>query len=380
MKYLFYIVAPLFLLGGLSSCGREVARDKIHSLPELNSGFYQQALVALEEETESYPENADGHFKKAVVLEQLGQADNAILQYKNAIKFDSLNASYFKGLARVFVKQEKLGRAEENALKAVQLGDQSAELQQLLALIYSKKEEYSVALNYLNKALENSPGNSNYVFRKGRLYLQLGDTTRAKEFILARLPEIEPGPDLYEVMADISLADKQYEEAITYLDSSLNLVKEPEVSLIGKKADVLMMAGREEEAKNMLNGYLQEDSANFALNYKLAELYYQEYPYDSALFLLNRALKVNPKSKEAYLLMGQVYNRKRMYYTARDQFKNALLIDTSYQEALLALNQLEVKLAGIYRMQQEAERKAEQELPQPVMIEPTIKKPEILNQ
>ena len=377
MKYLIHIASIILIGGSLASCGREVTRDEIHSLPRLNAGFYQQALVALEEETENYPENADGYFKKAVVLEQLGQADNAILQYKNAIKFDSLNAAYFKGLARVFVKQDKVGRAEENALKAVQLGDQTAELQQLLALIYSKKEDYPVALNYLNKALESSPSNSNFVFRKGRLYLQLSDTARAKEFILANLPKIEAGPELYEVLADISLADGQYEEATAYLDSSLSLLEEPEVSLIGKKADVLMRAGREEEAKNMLNRYLQQDSANFALNYKLAELHYQKYPYDSALFLLNRALQINPKSKEAYLLMGQVYDRKRMYYTARDQFKNALLIDTSYQEAQVALINLERKLAYIYRMQQEAKQEAEAS--KPVMIEPKIKKPEILN-
>ena len=140
-----------------------------------------------------------------------------------------------------------------------------------------------------------------------------------------------------------------------------------------------MRAGREGEAKNMLNGYLQQDSANFALNYKLAELHFQKYPYDSALFLLNRALQINPKSKEAYLLMGQVYDRKRMYYTARDQFKNALLIDTSYQEAQLALNELERKLAYIYRMQQEAKQEAAEEAATPVLIEPKIKKPEILN-
>ncbi|WP_017730807.1 tetratricopeptide repeat protein [Nafulsella turpanensis] len=370
MKYLLQIAWLVLLSAGLSSCGQEVSRDEIHELPHLNAGFYQQALVALDEEIENYPRNADAFFKKAVVLEQLGQPDNAILQYKNAIKFDSLNASYFKGLARVFAKQDKLGRAEENALKAVQLGDQTAELHQLLALIYNKKGEHTVALSYLNKALESSPSNSNYVFRKGRLYLQLSDTARAREFILANLPKIEAGPEVYEALADISVADKKYGEAVAYLDSSLHLLKKPEVSLLAKKADVLLRAGKEDQAKNMLNSYLQQDSVNFALNYKLAELHYKSYTYDSALYFLNRALKIEAQSKEAFLLMGQVYDRKRMYYTARDQFKNALLIDTSYQEAQKALGELEQKLAYIYRKQQEAK---EESLPQPVMIEPKLR-------
>lgn len=352
----------------LSSCGNEVSREEIHSLPKFEAGFYQNALKALNDRIENNPNNADAYFKKGEVLENLDNPDNAIINYKKAIKLDSLNPGYYKGLSRLFVKQEKMARAEENAVKALQLGDQTADLHQLLADIYIRKTEYNIALNHLNKAIETAPRNSEYTYQKGRLYLQLGDTARAKEFLMNNLGRIEPGAEIYESLADIYASEKKFGEAIAYLDSSQRLSNSDYGVLVIKKADILRKSGNISAAKNLLNQYLKEDSSNFAINYKVAELHLISYGYDSALYYLNRTIELDSKSKESFLMMGKVYDRKRMYLTAQEQFKNALLIDTSYQHAKLALRELDNKLAYIYR-----QRKAEEELnrmPQPQTIKP----------
>jgi tetratricopeptide (TPR) repeat protein len=354
----------------LFACGQEVNREEIHELPTFNAAYYQEVLGVLNEEVENYPEYADAYFKKAEVLEKLNNPENAIINYRKAIKLDSTNAAYYKSLARIFATQDKLKRAEENALKAVQLGDQSADLHQLFTLIYEKNGEYSLAMNHANKAIKSSPGNSDYITSKGRLYLQQHDTLRAKEFLLDNQHKLKRQKDVYQVFADIYLFERKYPEALAYIDSSLLVAAGSELPLLLKKADILQKAGQNVAAKKMLNSYLKEDSVNFAVTYKLAEVHYNSYGYDSALYYLNKALLLEDKNKKAFLLMGRVYDRKRMYYSARDQFQNALLIDTSYQEAKQAMDALNRKLAYIYRM-----RKAEEEnnsLPQAETVKPKI--------
>ncbi len=368
IKNIIYTGVMAFML---ASCGTEVAREQIHELPRFNASYYSKALEALNEKIERAPQNADGYFKKGEVLEKLNNPDNAIINYKKAIKLDSLNPGYYKSLARLFFRNDKLSRAEENALKAQQLGDQTADLYQLLADVYIKKGEFTIALNHLNRAIDTAPRNSAYTFRKGKLYLELGDTLKAKDYLLGNLHRIDPGPEVYESLADIYLAEKDYNKAVAYLDSSIEHTSRNKKELLVKKAGFLQRSGNLSAAKSLLNQQLKEDSANFALNYKLAELHMNSYAYDSALYYLGNSVLLDSKSKEAFLLMGRVYDKKRMYLTAQDQYKNALLIDTSYQQARVALQDLEKKMAYIQRQKtQQVEQQRQRELPQLESIKP----------
>lgn len=371
MKNIFQIISIASLSLVLVACGQEVTREEIQDLPRFDAAYYQQVLNVLNEEVEYFPEHADVYFKKAEVLEKLKNPDNAIINYRKAIKLDSTNATYYKSLARLFARQDKLKRAEENAVKALQLGDQSADLQQLLGLVYEKEGTYGQALNHLNKAIESSPTNSDYVFSKGKLYLLQGDTSKAKEFLLANQRRLNGNKEIYQALADIHSFEKKYSEALAYLDSSMLLVGEDKLPLLLKKADILRKSGQNVVAKELLNSYIKEDSVNFALTYKLAELHYYSYGYDSALFYLNKAVSLSNKNKEAFLLMGKVYDRKRMYYSARDQFQNALLIDTSFQEAKLAIEELNKKLAYLSRAKK-AEEGSPKGLPELKTVKPII--------
>lgn len=354
-----------FLLIG---CGAEASREEIRELPDFSVAYYQQVLKSVNDRIESYPLNADAYFKKAEVLEKLHNPENAIINYKKAIRLDSANAGYHKSLARLFLKQEKLKRAEQNARRAEQLGEQTADLHSLLAEINIRKKEFNVALNHLNKAIDMAPGNSDYIIRKGKVFMQLQDTARAQEYFLSNMHRIKPDADLYESLADIYTAGRKYSEALVYLDSSLLYTGSKLDRLVTKKADVLQKSGNMPGAKKLLNQYLHQDSANFALSFKLAELHYHSYVYDSALHYLNNAILFDSKSKEAFLLLGKVYDRKRLYYSARDQYSNALLIDTSYQQAKNAMLELDQKLAYINRAKKaEEERKS---LPQMQTLKP----------
>jgi Flp pilus assembly protein TadD len=366
IRYNIVLAGLLSLL--LTGCGAEVSQEEIREMPHFSVDYYQQGLKAVNDIIESYPQNADAYFKKAVMLEKLDNPENAIINYKKAVRLDSLNATYYRSLATLFYKQGKLKRAEENALRAERLGDHTADLHLLLAEIHIRNETYNIALNHLNRAIDAAPGNSTYIIRKGMVYMHLQDTARAQEFFLSNMYRIKPDANLYEALADIYKAGKNYTQSLQYLDSSLLLSDRLNERIIVKKSDVLQKSGNVREAKNIINQYLHQDSANFAFNFKLAELHFNTYVYDSALHYLNNAILLDSKSKESYMLLGKVYDRKRMYYTARDQYSNALLIDTSYQQAKQAMYELDKKLAYIQRAKRAEETK--RSLPQLETIKP----------
>ena len=107
----------------VASCSPEERGEQIHTVPTLTASYYQDALKAITETVEQNPNNPDGYYQKARILDALGNQNNAILNLKRAVKLDSSNALYHKELSRLFLLTGKHRRAEDSIQIAWQLGD-----------------------------------------------------------------------------------------------------------------------------------------------------------------------------------------------------------------------------------------------------------------
>ena len=98
-----------------------------------------------------------------------------------------------------------------------------------------------------------------------------------------------------------------------------------------------------ENAKKALNKAIAADR-NFNLTYinlaKLEMLKNKENKKssnDKTEKYLQKAVKINPNSKYAYLELGNFYLKNKEYTLANENFKNAVLIDGNFFEALMGL-------------------------------------------
>ncbi|AHM58552.1 hypothetical protein D770_01390 [Flammeovirgaceae bacterium 311] len=355
VKYYCLLVIVLFVA---VSCNPEETGEKIHAVPASTSLYYQNALQAVSKTIDRYPNNPDGYYQKARILESLGNNNNAILSLKRAVKLDSSNTLYHKELARLFLITGKHKRAEESIQVAWQLGDRTASTLGILTQVHAEQGGYAQAMNFLNKALEAEPHNSQLVFQKGKLYMMQGDTARAKTLLEQNLSSLSQEPEIYEILAGIYRNQKKHKQALAYIRKSASLQSDNQ-ELPMQIVEILLEAGRPDSAQLVLLDIQRKRGEKPDLMLLIARLQMEQNRPDSAEYYINRTLALDSRSKEAYFWLGKLYDKKRQYYTAREQFRNALLIDTTYQEARQSLLTVEQTLERIERWkQQQAQRQA----------------------
>lgn len=349
------------------SCNPEEAGEKMHAVPTFTASYYQDALQAVTKKVNEHPNNPDGYYQKARILEALGNQNNAILNLKRAVKLDSSNTLYHKELARLFLVTGKHKRAEESIQLAWQLGDRTASALTILTQVHAEQGGFAQAMNFLNKALETEPHNIQLVFQKGKLYMMQGDTARAKAHLEQNISVLNKQPELYDILFAIYRKEKNYKQAMVYLNKSLQLQPENQ-ELAMKSVEVLLESGRPDSAQVVLHDMQRRQGQKPELMLLIARLHLQQNKTDSAEYYFTRTLALDSRAKEAYFWLGKMYDGKRQYFTAREQFRNALLIDTTYTDAQQALYKVEATLERIERWkQQQAQRQA---LPEVNMVKP----------
>ncbi len=330
------------------ACNPEETGEKMHDVPVLTASYYQEALKAITETVEQNPNNPDGYYQKARILEAMGNQNNAILNLKRAVKLDSSNSLYHKELARLFLLTAKYPRAEESIQIAWQLGDRTASTLSILTQVHAEQGGYAQAMNFLNKALETEPQNSQLIFQKAKLYLMQGDTVRAKQQLEQNLERLQDQPQIFEVLSDLYRKEKNYRQAISYMNKSIAL--QPDNKELPMRAvELLLESGRPDSAQVVLQEMQRKRGQQPELMLLIGRMQLVQNKTDSAEYYFSRTLALDSRSKEAYFWLGKLFDRKRQYFTAREQYRNALLLDTTYVEAQQALHTVQLTLDRIER-------------------------------
>ncbi len=340
----------------------------MRELPQNSPEYYRQALEVVTDLAKQYPAAADAYYQKAKVQEALGNTNQAIINLKRATKYDSTNQLYRQQLARLFLEDGNFKRAEENIVKAQQLGDRSADTYAMLSSILYGQQQYSQSQNYINRALESEPNRLEWLLLKANLYKAEGDTSQAIRFLEEKAEVKNPSPDLYNILA-VTYADQGNYAKALYYSSKRNETEPAGATELLTQARWLAAAGQADSAVILLKRINVPDDMRISKNLALGEVLVSTNQLDSAQKYLNQAIMLDSRAKEAYFWLGKLYDKKRQYFTARDQFTNALLIDSAYTKARQELSGVEQKIYWIQkrRQQEETERIA---VPQP--LNPTL--------
>src|SRR5438874_10555624 len=76
------------------------------------------------------------HFSKARLLDDQGQANQAIDEYKKALDLEPNNSLIYSEMAESYARNNKLREATDNANKAIQLDKDNIEAHRLLTTLY----------------------------------------------------------------------------------------------------------------------------------------------------------------------------------------------------------------------------------------------------
>jgi len=172
-------------------------------------------------------ERADTHYRVALANLQANNPTGALSELLSAVKLNPENAVIQVTLAQTYQKKKAYPQAEKHYLKALQLSDNDPRYQNNLASLYLdmeewdkaiyyfdqaahnllfvdtpvsiagkgyayfKKNDFQMALGYLNESIELAPRYASPYFFKSMIYHAMGNTDKEK-IALQRAIKIEP--------------------------------------------------------------------------------------------------------------------------------------------------------------------------------------------
>lgn len=242
-------------------------------------------------------DNPDLFYERAVAYFQLGNSMNALGDVAKALQFDSTNAEYYVLLGEIYFKQQEYTRA----INALEKGYVIAPDDTALLLLYAKyalmvgEREKSITL--LDETLKKNMFNSQAYFLKGLLFKEIGDTAKSiSNFQTA----VEQNPRYYEAYMQLGL-------------------------LFSKKKNKL--------ALDYFNNALKIDSSSHEAKYAIA-MYHQEMKeYASALAMYRKFILDFPQDKEAYYNTGYIYFQMDSIEKATRSFERAIGVAPDYADA-----------------------------------------------
>ncbi|MGA7299193.1 MAG: tetratricopeptide repeat protein, partial [Candidatus Sulfotelmatobacter sp.] len=240
------------------------------------------------------------------------QPDKAVAAASEQIAKSPNNSGFYDLLGTaLFFSKKDLGAAEAAFDKSVALDKHNSDAVLKLCQVQAAKGEIDQALSTAQQALTNNP-------REPALHVVMGK--------------------LYESKSDWKKAEDAYQNALTLNSqdpmASSNLAKL--MVQTGGNLDVAMSL-----AQTARKG--QPDSPSVADT--LAWIYYQKAAYQSAIGLLQEALKLQEKNKapdspDIHYHLGMAYAKSGQPTLARQQFERVLKINPNSSSAADAKNQL----------------------------------------
>jgi protein O-GlcNAc transferase len=112
-----------------------------------------EAIAALEQVTVLTPDFAPAHFELGVCLQQAGDAEKALLQYREVMRLDPENLDNFFNATLILVQLNQPAEALANCLKILQARPDDPDVNEMAGQCQLQLGDYPKALAYFEKAL-----------------------------------------------------------------------------------------------------------------------------------------------------------------------------------------------------------------------------------
>jgi tetratricopeptide (TPR) repeat protein len=156
-----------------------------------SQGKHSEAIDAFSKATQ-----LDRLFAKA--YEEMGRAYKAMGDLEKA-------EEYMQLAAEIYMDTDKIGSAEEILNEILESGSNSLNVFNTLGVLHRKKGDTDVALRQYKKALRVHPDEPYIYYNIGRIYLDMKDATKAKEYFQQALDKDHDFDEAKQVIKAIDL-------------------------------------------------------------------------------------------------------------------------------------------------------------------------------
>lgn len=274
------------------------------------------------------------HFSKGRLLDDQGQASQAIEEYKKALELDPNNSLIYSEMAESYLKNGRVRDAVDTAGKAVTANPNNVEAHRLLSSIYIQiisranaqqppsPDTISNAIREFEEIIRIDPGDRQSFLMLGRLYQIKGDSNKAAD-IYKKFLGVEPGSEEgVTALAKLHLDAGNNKEAAGLLEDFIKQRPDSEGALeaLGQAYSQMEEFGKAADAFKRASDL---DPDDIELKKSEAQALFFADKIDDAAKLYQELIKAEPDDGIALLRLGQIYRRQMKYDIARQNLQKA---------------------------------------------------------
>jgi tetratricopeptide (TPR) repeat protein len=274
------------------------------------------------------------HFSKARLLDDQGQASQAIDEYKKALELDPNNSSIYSEMAESYLRNSRLRDATETAQKAVQLDRENIEAHKLLSTIYLQTisranaqqppstETINSAIHEFEEIVRIDPTERQSFLMLGELYKIKGERDKAAQ-IYKQFLGIEPGSeDGVTALAKLQMEAGNYKEAVDLLEQFVKQRPDSDTALqtLGEAYSAVQEYSKAADAYKQA-AVLEPD--DLEIKKQEAQALFLADRYDEAGKLYQDLAKLAPDDGLSLLRLGQIYRQQMKFDLSRQNLQKA---------------------------------------------------------
>jgi tetratricopeptide (TPR) repeat protein len=300
---------------------------------------YKKAIDAYQHAIALDRDNLDAIRGLADSLQNDGQTEKALEQYKIIADANPEDARTYIRIAEIYRKQGKLDLALQNLKKAGSMVQDSDQISYDTASIYQAQGRYDEAVQELQALLKRTEKADNkysqeeqenrtvFLERLGTIYRDSGNQQQAVETFQKMLALGDDGAKRgYQQIIDTYREAKQWQKATEAArEATQKLPKDRDLKMVyaGQLAD----SGQTEAALQQVKSFLKGTSEDREVYINLATMYSRLKRWSEAEAALDKAdtLSTKPEDKETIaFLRASGYERQKKYDQAEDLFRKML--------------------------------------------------------
>jgi len=303
----------------------------------IRDGHPQDAVTALEAAVKSDPGNGVAHYHLGVAFDQEGNLTQAETEWREAIRLKPDLAEAQRALAAVSIRKNDWNALNQIASMIVQLAPMSPEGYGFRSVADLNLKQYTRAEQDINKTIEVAPQSPVGYIQMGNLrqiQKQYGDAEKAYRKALDIAPA---NSDALNGLMTIYIAQKDPDKAVA--TANVQIAKVPNSSAFYDLLGTALFNAKKDYkgAEAALRKATDLDKKNSDALLKLGQVYAAQGSLDQAIATYQQSAKDNPGEISFYILLGELYESKHDWESAKGMYQKALQIQA---ENPLASNNL----------------------------------------
>ncbi len=211
----------------------------------------ETAKTAAQKTLSLNPALASAKVTYAAALAEAGQADAAIVAFKEAIDIDSRNPTAYRELARAYEGEKKFDRAEEVYRQGIRARPGEWRSHMSLATFYYNRQRYADAEPLYRKAIELSPDNHLPYRNLGGMLIALGRNEEA-ETLLLKARSLNPTTRAVSNLGTLYMLEGRFAEAVPIMEQAAELAPKEfpkDYQIWGNLGDAYWLAGSADDKR-----------------------------------------------------------------------------------------------------------------------------------